>query len=120
MTTLSINLDGEALREATVQAMVSTLTPEVREQIIRQALDRILAPSMNSWEKGESPIEMAFKNAIMGVAREEAQRLMREDKGVVERVHSLLHDAIEKMLGADPEKMASRMADAFVASLRER
>ena len=64
MTNLNLQLDPVALREATVQAISGILTPEVRAQILQEAIRAVLKPSTNSWEKGVSPLEKAFQDAV--------------------------------------------------------
>ena len=120
MTNLSIQLDPVALREATSQAIMGILTPEVRAQILQSAIRSLLAPSTNSWDRGKSPIDTAFEVAVNIIAREEAKRLVTEDEAISAQIKSLIRAATERMLTSDPEKLAERMAGAFVDSLRSR
>lgn len=118
MSTISIQLDPVALREATTQAIMGTLTPEVRGQIIQKAISALLTPSTNSWDKNKSPIELAFEQAVTQLARDEAKRMISEDAPTREKVQQLLRTTADKVLGADMEKLADRMAEAFTSSLR--
>jgi hypothetical protein len=118
MTTIQIQLDPVALREATAQAIMGTLTPEVRGQIIQKAISALLAPSTNSWDKKKSPIELAFEQAITQLARDEAKRMIAEDEPTRLKVQELLRTTADKVLNADADKLAQRMADAFVDSIR--
>ncbi len=118
MSEIKISLDGDALREATVQALMGVLTPDVKEQMIQKAITAILQPSTNSWEKHKSPIEKAFQNAVDQLARDEAKRLVEEEVVIQAKVKELLRTTSDKVLGADTDKLADRMADAFVASMR--
>jgi hypothetical protein len=115
---LQINLDPVALREATAQAIMGVLTTEVREQIIRQAVSAILQPSTDSWNRGKSPLQDAFESAILGLARDEARRLIAEDPDIGGKIKTLLREVADKVISADQDKMATKMADAFVASLK--
>lgn len=119
MSTISLNLDGDALREATVQAMLGVLTPEVKAKVLESAISALLKPSTNSWDNKKSPIELAFEGAVLNVARQEAQRLVAEDSPLRERMQSLLRDTADRVLNADTDKLAERMADAFAASMRK-
>jgi len=118
MTNVSLQLDPVALREATTQAIMGILTPEVRAQIIQTAISAILKPSTNSWEKGKSPLELAFENAVNDVARQEAKKYIADDPSVSERLRDLLRKCADKVLSADQDKLVERMADAFVSSLK--
>ena len=119
MTQVTLQLDGDALREATVQAMLGILTPEVKAQVLERAVSELLKSSTNSWDKNKSPIERAFEDAINQVANHEALRMVTEDVAIQARVQELLRMTADKVLGADTEKLAQRMADAFVNSMRK-
>lgn len=118
MSNLTLQLDGDALREATVQAMLGVLTPEVKAKMLESAVQAILKPSTNSWENKKSPLELAFERAVEQVANAEAKRMIEEDDAIRERVKELLRTTADKVLNADPDKLAERMADAFIASIR--
>ena len=118
MSSVNIQLDPVALREATTQALMGVLTPEVREEILRKAIVSLLNPGTNSWDRGKSPIEQAFDNAVTQIAREEAIRMVKEDPALQANVQSLLRKTADLMLNTDQDKLAQRMADAFLESIR--
>ena len=117
MSTVTINLDPNALREATSQAIMGVLTPEVRADILQKAIAGLLNPSTNSWEKGQSPIQAAFDRAVTSVAFELAREYVANDAAVRDRIKALLTEAATKMLTVDTENFTARMADAFVEAL---
>lgn len=118
MADITISLDPEALREATVQAMVGVLTDETKEKMIQQSIKAILMPSTNNWDKGKSPIEQAFQNAITTLAHQECLKLVKEDEGINAKIKELLRITAEKVLDADQEKMAEKMAESFINSIK--
>lgn len=118
MTQVTLNLDGDALREATVQAMLGVLTPETKAKVLESAIQMLLAPSTNSWDRKKSPIELAFEQAVEKVAREEAARLVAEDEALRSRMKELLRTTADKVLGGDIDKLAARMATSFAESIR--
>lgn len=118
MSQLSIQLDGDALRQATVQAINGVLSPEIREKIITEAIQELLRPSTNSWQKGQSAIERIFQESVTQVAREESLRLIKEDEVIREKIASTMRSVADQVLSTDVEKLAKNMADSFVASLR--
>lgn len=119
MTNLTLELDPTALSAATAQAIVGVLTPEVRERILQNAVLALLKPSTNSWENKKSQVELAFDRAVAAVAHDEARRLIAEDAVIREKIKALMRSTADKVLGADPDKLAERMADAFVSSMRK-
>lgn len=118
MSNLTLELDAEALREATVQAMTGVLTPEVKEKILQKAITYILQPSTDSWNRGQTPLENALKDAILKVATQEAERLIKEDTEFSEKIKVLLRTTADKVFAQDQDKFAERIADAFVSSIR--
>lgn len=118
MAELKLVLEGEALREAMTQSILGLLTPEMRQQMIAQAIEAILKPSTNSWNRGKSPLEEAFIAAVNDVTRMVAKEAVAADTELLHQLTMLLKTAQEKLLSSDPEKMGERLAEAFVASIR--
>ncbi len=115
---LTLNLDPVALREATTQAIMGLLTPDLRAELIRQAISRLLAPSTDSWNRGKSELEQAFDLAIVGVARDVVKNIVATDAAVLAQMKTLIEGAVQKMVSLDVDKMTERMADAFIHSLK--
>lgn len=122
MTQVTLNLDDAALREATVQAIMGTLTPEVRAELLQNALTSILTTppgtSAYGYSKPISPIQRAFNEAVDLVAQQEAKRLVSEDADLRAKMQELLRKVADKVLATDMDKMAENMANSFVASMR--
>lgn len=118
MSNLQIQLDPVALREATAQAIMGILTPEIKAQLIETAIRALLTPSTNSWERGKSPIEVAFNDAVIHVARELAKEIVKNDPAIMQRLADLARAASDKVLGQDADKLAEKMAGAFVDAMQ--
>lgn len=118
MSNLTLQLDGDALREATVQAMLGVLTQDVKNKMLENAIQNLLAPSTDTWSRNKSPLEIAFNDAVIQLARIETKRMIEEDSVMRERIKELMRVMVDKILCADMDKLAERMADAFVASMR--
>lgn len=118
MANVSIELDAVALREATNQAIMGVLTPQIREELIRKAIVQLLAPSPNSWENKITQLEAAFEQAVYKYAHEVCRDMVNNDLEIKAKIRDLIRQTADKILNADLGKMADRMADAFVASCR--
>jgi hypothetical protein len=118
MSNLTLQLEGDALREAIAQSILGHLTPEVQRELLDKAIQAVLAPSTNSYDRGKSPLQRAFEDAVQRVAQQEAVRMMTEDESVKAKMQQLLRDTADKVLAADTDKLAERMAEAFIASMR--
>ena len=119
MGSVTVNLDGDALRDATVQAMLGVLTPEVKAKVLENAITALIAPSTNSYDKKKSQFEMAFETAIMQVAKEEVSTMVKEDLALRARIQDLLRVTADKVLNSDVDKLAERMATSFAESMRK-
>jgi ethanolamine ammonia-lyase small subunit len=117
MSEIRISLDPVALREATTQAIMGILTPEVKAQVIQEAIRSVLAPSTNGWDKGKSPLTLAFEGAVHKVAREVIEEQVVKDESIRARLSELLSQAKDKLLKLDQEDLGKKIADAFVASI---
>jgi hypothetical protein len=117
MTNLTVQLDPVALREATAQAIMGILTPEVRTALVQNAISAILKPSTDSWNRDKSPLQEAFNLAVQQCAREVAKEVVSADPSIVERLRALAKECAEKVLKQDTDKLAEKMADAFVSGI---
>jgi hypothetical protein len=118
MSNLTLQLEGEALREAIAQSILGHLTPEAQKELLDKAIQAVLAPSTSSYDRGRSPLQQAFENAVQRVAQEQALLMVQEDESVKARLQQLMRDTADRVLATDQDKLAERMADAFVASMK--
>ena len=51
MAELKVTLDGDAIRDATTQAILGILPEETKAKILEQAVIALLTPSTDSWAK---------------------------------------------------------------------
>lgn len=116
-STLTVMLDPIALREATSQAIMGMLTPEIKANLIQNAIKQLLNPGTDSWNRDRSPIQEAFNQAVVFVAREVAKAHVEGDPQIKGRLQTLMRETADKVLNADQEKMVEKMADAFVAAI---
>ena len=118
MTKIEFQLDPQAMREATNQAILGLLTPELKDQLLVRAIASLLQPSTDAWNRGKSPLDDAFERAVHIVARDMILAYIKDDVGIMSMLAELASEAGRKVLSADSGKLAERMADAFVASIR--
>lgn len=119
MAEIRLDLDPVVLREATSQAIMGTLTAELRAQVIQASISNLLNARTGSYGSGSSLLQQAFDSAVIDVARTIAKEMVASDPTIKAQVGKLLRDTADKVLSADPEKLAAKMADAFVASCRK-
>lgn len=121
MATLNLTLDPESLREATSQAILGVLTPEMKASLIRQAIDAIIKPVTNSYGSTarKSSLEEAFEIAVNRIVREVAEEMVQQDESLRSKIRELLASTAEIMFtNYDQTKLVERMAEAFITSCR--
>ena len=118
MSNLTLQLEGDALREAIAQSIIGQLTPEIQCELLNKAVQAVLAPNTSGYQRGSSPLQIAFEVAVQKVTQEQALRLVEEDESIKTKLQQLLRDTADRVLAADIDKLSERMADAFVASMR--
>lgn len=118
MAEIRLSLDGDALREATVQAITGVLTPEMQAEMIKSAIEALLSPTHTYLStQRETPIEVAFRTAVNQTVHEQARRMITESTELRERIAELLQLAIDKVIEKDPDVMASKLAEAFLLQM---
>ncbi len=120
MAGLTIELDPIALREATSQAIMGILTPELRAEILQRSIRTLLTASTDSWDKGKNPLQKAFDTAIERIAEQVALENILKDEQMQAKISELLTQVKDKLFTMDVDKLAEKMSNAFVSSLKER
>jgi hypothetical protein len=100
------------------QSILGQLPPEAQHELLNGAVQAILKPGTDSWNRGKSPLEQAFERAVQDVAQKEALRLVSENVELKAKMEELLRQTADRVLNSDHQKLAERMADAFVQSMR--
>lgn len=117
-TAITVTMDAEALQQATMQALMGVLTPEMKDSLIQKAIQEIMKPQSKGYGSTKSVLELAFENGVERMCREEMIGILTADPALRERINALLRITADKVLSADQDKLTQRMADAFVQSLR--
>lgn len=118
MTNPTLQLDPIALREATAQAIMGVLSPELREAMIRESISSLLrVPDGGRYSEQRSPLQRAFDDAILVVAREIAHEEIAKSEEFMAQLRALTRRTASKVLNQDEEKLATKMANAFVSSM---
>lgn len=118
MASMQIELDPIALREATSQAIMGILSPEMKTKMIETAITALLNKSTETWDYGATPLQKAFNAAVEQVAREVAVQYIANDKTIKPQLEHLVAKTVTKVFSLDQDNLAERMADAFVDGIK--
>jgi hypothetical protein len=120
MADLTLKLDGEALQQATLQALVGQLTPEVREQLIASAVSKFIATPTDTRYGAKAPMVEAMERAMYEAMHQAARDLVAQDETIKPRLKKLLADTFERLVVSHPEQLTDVMASAFVRAFSPR
>lgn len=123
MSAITINFaDAETLKEATVQALTGSLSPEAKTELIRKGIETLLTtpPKRDgySFSTPKAPIQELFEQAIFQFTSETAVEMVRTDADLRDKLQAALRTAAEKVL-VEHSNFADALANAFAASLRK-
>jgi hypothetical protein len=124
MTALTINFtDSEALKNATVQALTGVLSPELKESLIKNAVEAMLVtpPKRNHYDVAtpKSPLQDAFEQAIFTFSRELAGEMVRADPAMQQKLREAMHVAADKLFTGEAQYLLGEaLADAFAKMLK--
>lgn len=118
---MDIKLDPETLKDVVSAAILKSLDDTKRDALIESAIKYLLTPQGGSaYNKAESPLQMAFNNAVHGVAIQIAKETLEKDATVNANIQALLTEAFTKVMGENREKTVSSISDAIVKGLTHR
>lgn len=116
---MELKIDPQNLKDLMGQAIMASLTPEVKALLIQASLDKIVAPRSTSSAynaQKTSPLEDAFDQAMHIVVRQLAAEVL-EGSETKEKLRSLLTQAVNKILTSDQDNLSSVLASSIAKGL---
>ena len=118
---MNLNLNDDALQALVSKAIVDTLTPEMRENLITSAVKDTLQKVESSGgynSDRRSPLQRAFDSACRAEAERFAREQLENDPVFQEQLQGLFKDAAAKLFAAENrESLVSAMADTIRIAL---
>ena len=95
---MDVKLSDDNIKDIIAKAVLDTLTPESREQMITSAVKSFLTiPVGNQYEK-KSPLQSAFDNAIREVAASIAREQIINNSEIHATISTMIADAWKKLV----------------------
>jgi len=98
---------------------MGVLTPEMKAELISKAITALLTPVSDYYNKQTPPLQVAFNDAVMVSARAIVKDTLASNTEVMAKITELALQTAQKVLAMDADKMADKMADSFIASMRK-
>lgn len=113
----NITVDEGAMKELLSGVILQhLLTPEKRDALIKDALGQLLLPQDGGrYSDKRSPLELAFREAALSVARKQVTEALEKDEAFKKAVEALFQDAWKKVMenGEARTKIVDRVASAI-------
>lgn len=113
---VELNLDGDALKVVAAQAILDQLTPEKKEDLIRQSIVNLITPEKRSSYQFGAPtstaLQDAFDHAVSQIAQEVLKEALQEDSDVMNKIHSVIQKGIEEAFSEGVPETAHAIAGA--------
>jgi hypothetical protein len=120
-TTITLPLDE--MRTLMNKAILDTLSAEAREKLIQHALDYLMTgPKVDRGfgKGGESPLELAFNNAVRELAGEVAKDIVTEQKPkITEAIRAMLEKLDGGISGVNGWQLQHHLAGGIIAYIEE-
>lgn len=114
----SLNIPADAVRDVVAKAILESITPEVREKILTDAVAGILtaSPAQRGYmQPGQSPLAAAFESAVNGAVLSVAREMLAENAEAQAAIKRHVGEAIAALCEGNysglPEKIGAAIGD---------
>lgn len=113
MTEMKVTLDPEEIKAAMREAVFATLTPEVRDKLIKHALESLMKGTWQSPSEMQQIFSRQAELAAGEIMRQEMEKPERK-----EQLQKLVVEAFDKAFtGEMGDKLVERVATAIATAL---
>lgn len=114
---MDLRVDDDAMKSLVAKSIVDSLTPEMREKLIKDAITNTLQAGSDGYSK-KSPLQQAFNVAVEQEARKYAAHVIAEDAEFQGQIKSLFSDVAGKLFAVETrENLVNNIADTITRAL---
>lgn len=122
-----INLDPESLAHIVQKAVLDSITPEARDQLLADAIKNLLTipndtrPAYDRNGPGpKSPLQESFELAVRSAAAKVVRETIENDPKVAEAIRAVVHPLVADLCDGSYTDLPTLIGDAFGTWLRNR
>lgn len=121
MTSGGINLDPESLSIIVQKAILDSLTPEARDQIMVDAIANLLTiPKKEQYGRQmDTPLQEAFKSAVHSAAVTVVRDMVQSDEAVQAKILELVSTPIAEITKGNWDGLPDRIGEAIGSTVAE-
>ena len=113
---VELSLDGDALKVVAAQAILDQLTPEKKEDLIRQSVIHLITPEAGRrggyGQATSTVLQDAFDMAVAEIAREVLKEKLTEDTESMKKIRDVIATGIMEAFGEDVGETSHAIASA--------
>jgi hypothetical protein len=116
---MKLDLTNTDLKNAISEAILSQISADAREEILREAMKYVLEPGMDNYGRnnGPSKLQQSFRQSVALLTDEIIGRLVREDPQIKATIEDFAKTAITSLMRNDSDR--AKIADAFSEAFRK-
>ena len=116
---MNIQLDPQEFKEVFDQAIISCLSDEKKEDMIRSALTFLTSEQIVMYGSSgkTTPLQQAFHDALCSHSKDVIKNYLEESPEFQDLVTKLLAEAIKKLQGENFENMVDRLVSKITDGL---
>lgn len=112
-------IDDKNLNELMARAVLTHLTPEKRDELMLQAVEKLFATPASNYDK-RSMLVVEFEKAITRVAAEVADDVIRNSPDTVKRIRAAVEMGVKDLFDNHSQLIAKEVASAVQRALNIR
>lgn len=120
---MEVKVDGEQLGTLIGAAVLSQITGENRDKILKEAIqDLLVTRSGGLYSQPSSKMQQAFNNAVENYARHFVEQHLQSDNELSKSLQSVITDAVVRVFmdSESREKLVNKIANAITESFGPR
>jgi len=114
---MKIDLDSDMVKEVVSAAIFQSFDEQKRDSLIKSALDYLLKPGSESYNRGKTPLQSAFELALNQQALAVAESLLKDNVEVKAKLESMMLDALVNITTTRRQAIVDKMSDALLKAL---
>lgn len=112
----SLNIPADAVRDVVAKAILESITPEVREKILSDAVAGILTatPAQRGYvNPGQSPLAAAFEQAVAVAVQRVAHEMVAESEEAQTAIRRHVGEAIASLCSGNYSGLPEKIGEAI-------
>lgn len=115
---MDVRLSDDNMKDIIAKAVLDSLTPESRSELITNAIKGLLKTPTGSGYDKKSPLQEAFDWAVRNVAEEVAKEQIKGDPEIRATINKLITDSWTKLVDDENySKLVDRVSSAIERGL---